>query len=76
MGKDRVLVPAKSKQPSHPRFDALRVAVQFYRNHGALRQVHDRSGVSIAALERFANTGEISPRQRELLEQAQEKTNA
>lgn len=71
--EEQVLVPRRSSEPSHPKIDGVRAAVQFYANHGTLQQVHERSGVSVRALRRFADTGKISYRQRQLLVQAMER---
>jgi predicted xylose isomerase-like sugar epimerase len=54
-------------------FDGTQLTVQFYANHGSLRQVAEQTGVSINALKRFADTGEISQEQRKKIEDAQKR---
>ena len=56
---------------SPPVFDALRLAVQFRSNRDELAVLSVVSGIPVPTLERFAETGEISERDRVVLEALQ-----
>lgn len=42
------------------KIDGVETAVRFYYNHGALRQISERSGVSVEDLRAWMEKGEIS----------------
>jgi len=58
---ETVLIPKKTGTPPPiPSYDGSKLAVQFYANNGALRQVEAHTGVSVARLEKWLDSGIIA----------------
>jgi len=57
-----------SDKQAVPTFDGLRLAVQWRLNRSEGAVLAAVSGVSLRALEKFARTGEIDPKDRAVLE--------
>ena len=54
-------------------FDGLKLLVQFYDNHGALKKVEEKTGVPASRIKKWLNGGELSKEDRELLEKPVDK---
>ncbi len=54
-------------------YDGLELLVRFYYNHGALKQVSQRSGVSVDRLSLWLNGGELQSSDRKALEEITEQ---
>jgi len=63
----KVLIQRKSKDHDPIKRDAVELAVRFYDNRGALKQVEMKSGVPVNKLRRWMDGGELSATNRQYL---------
>jgi hypothetical protein len=54
-------------------YDGLELLVRFYDNHGALKQVSERTGVPVKILEKWMSGGSLPRENRDMLENCVDK---